>query len=458
MFKHSFTTEPTPTPLGRECKLKKIILLLLLCGSAFAQTNIRAGNVTATGNISVGGTLGVTGAASFGQTESAGYIISAKDLASTVVSTLRISHHATLSGAFGLEIHNYNSCGLDCGGIAPTAGVGATNAFVIHQYSQIVGGTAVQFDNTGPSTILTLKNAVNSVTSFGTIGTGDFIDFLGFSSGSPATPVELGHLGNSLQFGTDDSTTTWTFGDGVAANSATSGPRSAISVSSANTTHPAVSISNSATNIYAEAIASLNFGDNITCSTDSGECLHVEKDGTGAGSAEKIINKGTGSSLLVTDGTNTKLDINSSGRAATYNGIATAGSGLVSEISVVDLTAQTAAITTTNLNTGTLAAGQYRVTWNAKVTTAAATSSTLGAMTLGWTDPDSTSLAITATAVVASGGTATSTAGNTTTTLLIGVPTLLNVKASTNITYAFAYASNLANTMAYNLHITLEKM
>jgi hypothetical protein len=35
---------------------------------------------------------------------------------------------------------------------------------------------------------------------------------------------------------------------------------------------------------------------------------------------------------------------------------------------------------------------------------------------------------------------------------------LLNYKASTNITYAFAYASNAAAAMNYNLHIKLEAM
>lgn len=127
-----------------------------------------------------------------------------------------------------------------------------------------------------------------------------------------------------------------------------------------------------------------------------------------------------------------------------------------SVVSTVDLTAQTAAITTANINSITLPAGQYRVIWYAKVTTAAGVSSTLGPLTLGWTDPDAVGLAITATATTAGGGTATSSTGNTTTTVLLGVPVLLNVKASTNVTYAMAYTSNAANAMAYNLHIRLE--
>jgi hypothetical protein len=120
----------------------------------------------------------------------------------------------------------------------------------------------------------------------------------------------------------------------------------------------------------------------------------------------------------------------------------------------VDLTAQTAAVTTTTLF-AIVTAGQYLLTWNAKVTTAAGTSSTLGPLTIVYTDPDSVAQTITAAAQIAAGTIATSSTGNTTTTVLIGVPMLLNCKAATNVTYALAYASNAANAMNYNLHLRL---
>lgn len=125
----------------------------------------------------------------------------------------------------------------------------------------------------------------------------------------------------------------------------------------------------------------------------------------------------------------------------------------------IDVTAQSAAIATATLyavpSTG---AGQYRVVWDAKVTTAAGTSSTLGALTITYTDPDGTVQTITATGQNASGTVAATATGNTTATMIIGQPLLLNCKASTNIQYAFAYASVAANAMNYNLHIRLESL
>jgi len=127
-----------------------------------------------------------------------------------------------------------------------------------------------------------------------------------------------------------------------------------------------------------------------------------------------------------------------------------------------DLTAQTAAISTTTLySVPALSAGQYRVGWNAKITTVAstgATTSTLGALTIVYTDPDSTVQTITAAAQSAAGAIETSDTGNLTTTVLLGVPMVLNCKAGTNITYAMAYASNTAAQMAYNLHLRVEPM
>ena len=131
----------------------------------------------------------------------------------------------------------------------------------------------------------------------------------------------------------------------------------------------------------------------------------------------------------------------------------------LSGYTTVDLTAQTAAITTTTLfAVPASGAGQYRVSWNAKVTTVAGVSSTLGPLTIVYTDPDAVVQTITASAQSNAGVIETSDSGNVTTTVMLGLPLQLNCKASTNITYAFAYASNAAATMQYNLHIKLEAM
>ncbi len=145
------------------------------------------------------------------------------------------------------------------------------------------------------------------------------------------------------------------------------------------------------------------------------------------------------------------------GKITNYNGVATVSNGIPSEYATVDLTAQTAAITTTTLY-AVPANGQYRVSWNAKITTAAGSSSTLGALTIVYTDPDGVVQTITAAVQSNAGVIETSDSGNLTMTVLLGLPLLLNCKASTNVTYAMAYASNAAAAMNYNLHIKLEAM
>jgi hypothetical protein len=124
----------------------------------------------------------------------------------------------------------------------------------------------------------------------------------------------------------------------------------------------------------------------------------------------------------------------------------------------VDLTGQTAAIGTTTLASTGGFAGQYRVTWDATVDTAAGTSSTLGALTITYTEPSGVVQTITAGALSKTGTVETTDTGNSTTTVLLGIPLLLNCKSSTLIQYSFAYASNAANAMAYNLHIRVEAL
>lgn len=135
----------------------------------------------------------------------------------------------------------------------------------------------------------------------------------------------------------------------------------------------------------------------------------------------------------------------------------TANGGNINEtMASVDSTAQSAA-------TGTLTAfavvnaGQYHVSWNAKITQAATSSSTLGPMTLGWTDPDGTANSTVVSATVAAGSlTVSGQTTNTTAVFMVGTPLTLNCKAGTNITYSFAYASSGATAMQYNLHIKVQ--
>lgn len=178
----------------------------------------------------------------------------------------------------------------------------------------------------------------------------------------------------------------------------------------------------------------------------------------------QILNSTPQALFELDDSGNLDLTLNGGGTLTVktvpkYNSISTTGSGVIPEYATVDLTAQNAAITTTTLYAVSgVSAGQYRVSWDAKVTTVAGTSSTLGPLTIVYTDPDGVTQTITAAAQITAGTIATSSTGNSTTTVLLGLPLLLNCKAISNITYAFAYASNAANVMQYNLHIKLEAL
>lgn len=132
----------------------------------------------------------------------------------------------------------------------------------------------------------------------------------------------------------------------------------------------------------------------------------------------------------------------------------------IEKIGGVDLTGQNAAIGSTLLySVPSTGAGQYRVLWNAKVTTVAGTGSTLGPVTITYTDPDGVGQTVITPAYDNHSGTiASSDTGNDTLTLLCGLSLLLNCKASTNINYSIGYASNASGVMHYNLHIRIEKL
>lgn len=180
------------------------------------------------------------------------------------------------------------------------------------------------------------------------------------------------------------------------------------------------------------------------------------KTGGGIAGSVFIADAGTTASVSIGDAGTSTTPILFYGRLTKYQGVVTANNGIACEVAAVDLTAQTAAITTATLYTLSAAEERYRLSWSAKITTAAGTSSTLGALTIVYTDPDGVAITLTAAAVIAAGTVATTSAANTTGTVLMGIPQYLNCKAGTSITYAFGYASNAAAAMNYNFHILLE--
>lgn len=109
------------------------------------------------------------------------------------------------------------------------------------------------------------------------------------------------------------------------------------------------------------------------------------------------------------------------------------------------LTDQNASIGATPLAQAALPAGLYRVSWYARVTTAAGVSSSL-TVTIGWTE-GSVALSLSGAALT----------GNLVTSVQSGMVFLL-IDDGSPITYATTYASNAAGAMKYTLVLNLERV
>jgi len=110
----------------------------------------------------------------------------------------------------------------------------------------------------------------------------------------------------------------------------------------------------------------------------------------------------------------------------------------------VAVTGQAAAIGSTDIAASTLRAGTYRISYYARITQAATTSSSL-TVTIGWTDRG--------VACAYSGAAVT---GNTTATTQSG-SFIVVVDGGTAITYQTAYASVGGQVMTYALDIRVEE-
>lgn len=90
-------------------------------------------------------------------------VVRLKDDASHVGQVIGVSHYATDSGSYAMDIANYP---------------GARRAVVIHQYSN--NGEAVVIDNTDSAPAVMIRNTENVTRNPGGTGTGDFIRFVRF--------------------------------------------------------------------------------------------------------------------------------------------------------------------------------------------------------------------------------------------------------------------------------------
>lgn len=147
---------------------------------------------------------------------------------------------------------------------------------------------------------------------------------------------------------------------------------------------------------------------------------------------------------------------------STYNAIATVGSGVPFEPATIDLTAQSAAVSATNLYLPATTQ-LYRITGYLKVTTAG-TSSILGGTTgvvITYTDgTDSVAQSVTMSEVSQSGTNLTigsGNPGNSTTTVTILGPTTVFAKTAVQMQYAIGYSST-GTTMVYEAHLRVEQL
>lgn len=123
----------------------------------------------------------------------------------------------------------------------------------------------------------------------------------------------------------------------------------------------------------------------------------------------------------------------------------------------VDLVTQAAAISATTIVTPAVT-GWYRINAYVKVTRAATTSSTLGALTITYTDgTDSVAQSQVVGLQTQAGAIATTNAGNTTASKLAG-NVAIYAKAGVAIQYAIAYTSSGTTTMQYEAHLKLETL
>jgi hypothetical protein len=183
-----------------------------------------------------------------------------------------------------------------------------------------------------------------------------------------------------------------------------------------------------------------------TSAADTWSIQDVVGNGTNGSSVLTFTHSGTAG----TAGLSIPLIVN-------YGGTATVSQGVPSEIVTIDLTAQSAAITSTNIIASAPRSGMYRVSWSADITTAASggtPSSTLGGANgfqVSYTSPtDSVSKTTVA-------GNSITSAANTTGTA-VGGTLIVYAKTGTAITYTYGYTSAGTTSMVYELHIKLEAL
>jgi hypothetical protein len=224
-----------------------------------------------------------------------------------------------------------------------------------------------------------------------------------------------------------------------------------------------------------------NYWNGTVSSTDSWAIQNIISNGTNGASALTFVHSGSSGSTSLALPSATTIAWNSDtglsrisagvvgigngsagnitgnlqlGTITSYGGTATVSQGVPSEIVTVDLTAQSAAISATNLIASAPRSGMYRISWSADITTADGSSSTLGGANgfqVVFTSPTDSVVKTTV------AGNSITSAANTTGTAL-GGSIIVYAKTGTAIQYQYGYTSNTPGQMVYELHIKLEAL
>lgn len=206
--------------------------------------------------------------------------------AATVVRGIAIDHYAgTLAsaGSYGLDIRAYP---------------GADTPVVIHNYSNnsgiLEGGKAMQIDHITHGDLLELKNASNDAVLPGSKGTANFVNLVGY----------VGPSGD--QFSAAGSIAVWSHQNTITCPSNNWPLRifgNGLTVDAPNTSTRGLQVTQAATGIFSGIFSGVNYGVAVSSTTDGGQTLVVTKNGTGAGSAVVIQNKGTDPYIVGLDAT-----------------------------------------------------------------------------------------------------------------------------------------------------------
>lgn len=167
---------------------------------------------------------------------------------------------------------------------------------------------------------------------------------------------------------------------------------------------------------------------------------------------QTTANNATGVSTQMVLGNDGNLKLEK--QVSEYNNIATVQNGMPSIIELDSYVAQTGAQAYTTLYTAD-EDGFFRITFTAKVTQQASSSSILGPFTYKFTEVDD---AIVTTAPPGNTNNINQTNANSTSTGYLSGTYIVHAKSGTNIQYAFGYTSSGATAMQYNLHVLLEKL